>query len=102
MLFDNHVNPSSLRTLSFTKRLFSESGNELTAIQDSTGFNFHLYLSNGNDDTLELANMAKYYVTDPNGMLCTWNSYAQSFVASNQSDYSSLTSAEKAQFTFVQ
>ncbi len=100
MLFDNHVNPSSLRTLSFTKRLFSESGNELTAIQDPTGFNFRLYLSNGNDDTLELANMAKYYVTDPNGMLCTWNSDAQSFVASNQSDYSSLTSAEKAQFIF--
>ena len=31
IVFDNHVNPASLRTLSFTKKLFDESGNELTA-----------------------------------------------------------------------
>ena len=100
IVFDNHVNPASLRTLSFTKKLFDESGNELTAEQDSTGFNFRLYLSNGTDDTLTLANMTKYYVTAPNGMLCTWDSATQSFVASNQSDYSSLTPEQKSQFTF--
>ena len=100
IVFDNHVNPVSLRTLSFTKKLFDESGNELTAEQDSTGFNFRLYLSNGTDDTLTLANMVKYHVTAPNGMLCTWDSATQSFVASNQSDYSSLTPEQKSQFTF--
>ena len=100
IVFDNHVNPASLRTLSFTKRLFDESGNELTAEQDSTEFNFRLYLSNGTDDTLDLANMVKYYVISPDGMLCTWDSVTQAFVASNQSDYSSLTPEQKSQFTF--
>lgn len=100
IVFDNHVDPESLRTLSFTKRLFDERGNELTAEQDSTGFNFRLYLSNGSDDDLVLANMVKYYVTDPDGMLCTWDPAAQTFSASDQSDYSSLTPAQKAQFTF--
>ena len=100
IVFDNHVNPASLRTLSFTKRLFDESGNELTAEQDSTGFNFRLYLSNGTDDTLDLANMTKYYVIAPNGMLCTWDPGTQSFMASDQSDYSALTPEQKLQFTF--
>ncbi len=100
IVFDNHVNPASLRTLSFTKKFFDESGNELTPEQDSTGFNFRLYLSNGTDDTLTLANMTKYYVTAPNGMLCTWDFTTQPFVAFNQSDYSSLTPEQKSQFTF--
>ena len=100
IVFDNHVNPESLRTLSVTKRLFDESGNELTAEQDNTGFNFRLYLSNGSDDSLEPANMAKYYVTDPDGMLCTWDPESQLFASTDQSDYSSLTSAQKSQFTF--
>ena len=97
---DNHVNQVSLRTLSFRKRLFDEKGHELTAAQDSTVFNFRLYLSNGSDDDLELANMAKYYVTDPDGMLCTWDSETLKFVSSNLNDYAALTAAEKARFTF--
>lgn len=72
----------------------------MTAAQDSTVFNFRLYLSNGSDDDLELANMAKYYVTDPDGMLCTWDSETLKFVSSNLNDYAALTAAEKARFTF--
>ena len=100
MVFDNHVNPSSLRTLSFRKKLLDEKGDELTAEQDPTVFSFRLYLSNGSDDTPELANMAKYYVTDPDGMLCVWDSAAQSFTPTGRDDYSALSAAEKAQYTF--
>ena len=100
IVFDNHVNPESLRTLSFEKRLFDDRGQELTAEQDSTAFDFRLYLSNGSDEDLELANMAKYYVTDPDRMLCTWDSATQKFISSDKNDYSALSAEEKAQFTF--
>ena len=95
IVFDNHVNPESLRTLSFEKRLFDERGQELTAEQDSTAFDFRLYLSNGSDEDLELANMAKYYVTDPDRMLCTWDSATQKFISSDKNDYSALSAEEK-------
>ena len=100
MVFDNHVSSSALRTISFRKKLFDESGNELSASQDSTGFSFRLYLSNGTDDELVLANMVKYYVTDPEGRLCSWDPQTQTFVSSELRDYSSLTSEQKAPFTF--
>ena len=100
VVFDNHVANSALRTLSFTKKLYDERGNELTAEQDSTEFSFRLYLSNGADDELVLANMAKYYVADPEGKLCSWDPDTQSFASSDLRDYSSLTSEQKALFTF--
>ncbi len=100
IMFDNHVDNAGLRTFSFQKKLVDEHGNELSRQQDTTVFNFRLYLSNGVDNDLELANMAKYYVTDPDGYLCTWDPASQSFEVSNQNNYASLTDQAKAQFTF--
>ena len=100
IMFDNHVNSQTLRTISFQKKLFDEHGDELSREEDNTVFSFRLYLSNGTDDNLELANMAKYYVTDPHGKLCTWNQQTQSFEVTNNTDYSALTTEQKAQFTF--
>lgn len=98
--FNNHVNPNALRTLSVQKILLDEEDNVLSAEDDPTTFSFRLYLSNGSDDVLTLANMQKYYVADPEGHLCLWDSQTQGFTPTNKTDYASLTDAEKEQYTF--
>ena len=98
--FDNHVDPDSLRTLSFQKKLFDEYNNELTAEQDPTTFSFRLYLSNGVDDNLMLANMYTYYVKNPAGYLCRWDANTQKFVPTNKTEQSTLTDAEREQVAF--
>ena len=65
IVFDNHVQSDSLRTLSVQKRLYDPSGAVISSQQDRTTFSYRLYLSNGSDDVLRLANMYKYYVRDP-------------------------------------
>ena len=100
IVFENHVDPDSLRTISIEKTLFDESGQELTAQQDQSVFSFRLYLSNGTDDNLTLANMAKYYVTDNSGHLCRWNAESRKLVPTSLTDYDSLTDSEKVSYTF--
>lgn len=100
IVFENHVDPDSLRTISIEKTLFDEQGNTLSASQDKSVFNYRLYLSNGTDDNLELANMTKYYVTDHQGHLCRWDASAGRLVPTTYSDYTVLTESEKASLTF--
>ena len=99
-MFENHVDPSALRTLDIQKRLFNESNELLTYEDDQTTFSYRLYLSNGSDDTLRLANMYKYYVRNPAGKLCRWDVDGQKFVPTNYSDITSVTQAEKRSVTF--
>ncbi len=73
MIFENHINPTALRTLSIKKQLFDEQGHELSASDDETTFSFRLSLSNGADDVISLANMVAYNVKSPAGKLCTWD-----------------------------
>ncbi len=102
IVFDNHVDPDSLRTVSIEKTLYDESGNLLSAQQDKSVFNYRLYLSNGTDDNLTAANMVKYYVTDDSaeGHLCSWDADSGRLVPSVYTDYDSLTASEKGTFTF--
>ncbi len=100
IVFENHVDPASLRTISIEKTLLDEQGHTLTASQDQSVFNYRLYLSNGTDDTLELANMTKYYVTDSSGNLCHWDASVRRLVPTALNDYDSLTAAEKVPVTF--
>ena len=102
IVFENHVNSDALRTLSFKKVLYDPSGKELTAEEDPTTFSFRLSLSNGVNDTLNLANMYNYHVTDPDGYLCRWDVASQKLTATQThfSDISSLTSDQKEQITF--
>lgn len=67
VVYENRVRADALRTLSIQKGLYDKAGNVITAGQDQTTFSYRLYLSNGSDDTLKLANMYKYYVKDPDG-----------------------------------
>ncbi len=70
VVFENQVRAGALRTLSIQKKLFDESGQPLYDAEDATTFSFRLYLSNGSDDTLKLANMYRYYVKDRDGNYC--------------------------------
>ena len=99
-VFENHVYEDALRTISFTKILEDESGNIISAQQDSTTFSFRLYLSDGVDNTLRLANMYKYYVKDPDGYLCEWSSSLKTFVPTNKRNIDDLTDAEKEAYGY--
>ena len=111
--FDNRVSEGNIRTLSVTKKLYDENGkgqaNELKynnptnkTKEDRTTFNFRLYLSNGTSDELKLANICRYYVTDPNGMLCKWDPENEVFISTTTpaTAVTSLSNDEKNSVTF--
>lgn len=122
VMVDNHVNPEGLRSLVFQKKLFDSdysreeydaiqnsttyseeekkaqleayvNKHKITAEQDPTTFSFRLYLSNGLTDELELTNMFKYRIKDPDGYYCTWDMATQKFVryVSNNKSYNSVS-----------
>ena len=95
IVFDNHVNPDGLRTLSIEKKLYDETGKLLTSEEDSTTFSFRLYLSNGVDDNLHLADMYKYRVKDSSGNYCKWDAENQRFVSTEKTSYSQFTTEEE-------
>ncbi len=100
----NEVDQDALRTLTFKKILWDEQGGALLT-NDTTPFNFRLYLATEHEtyNELELANMYTYHVKDPDGVYCKWDSATQSFVPirAGVTDYSELTDQEKrlARFT---
>ena len=100
--FENHVNSTALRTLSFKKVVYDQFNNKLTAEQDDTTFNFRLSLSKNSSDTLTLANMYKYYVTNPEGYLCKWDVLSQNFIPTESkfSEIADLTDTQKEPLTF--
>ena len=102
VVFDNHMKPNALRTLSFKKVLYDQSGHELTAEDDPTAFSFRLSLSKNSEDTPTLANMYQYHVTNPEGYLCKWDIDSQTFasVGIKIADISALTASEKESVTF--
>ncbi|MBQ6182077.1 MAG: hypothetical protein IJK31_10405 [Ruminococcus sp.] len=100
--FDNHVDPASLRTLSFQKKLFNdtydidyknslpkeqqkayEDSHKILPEDDQTTFSFRLYLSDGVTGDLQLTNMYEYNVTDPDGYYCRWDASQQKFISTN-------------------
>lgn len=101
IVFENHVDPEGLRTLTIEKQLYDENGDTLTSADDPTTFSFRLYLSNGVDDTLQLANMCKYHVKTTEGYYCTWDADNQRFASTMETDISSFTTDEdKEAITF--
>ena len=124
-IFVNEVNEKALRPLYITKKLYDESGRELTYNDsangtggeegnannnDNTLFQFRLYLTNGADDELRLANMAKYRVKNASGYYCKWEVYDPQpedpsapkghFVSTGRNDFSQLSAEEKERSTF--
>lgn len=121
-VFVNEINEKALRPLFITKKLYDESGNELNydesangttggnSYNDNTLFQFRLYLTNGVDDELRLANMAKYRVKNASGFYCKWEVYDPQpedpsapkghFVSTGKEHFSDLSAEEKESATF--
>lgn len=99
IIFSNHVNESSLRTLTITKRLFDKSGKEIQRKQDDTGFKLRLYL--GDDPgKLPYYSMGEYYVKDPKGKYCRFDPDS-GFVPTSWSSVDSLSDSDRAKITFT-
>lgn len=94
--FSNHVDPSQLRTLTITKRLFDASGTEITSEQDDTGFTVRLRLG----EELAYYNHGEYYVKDASGNYCRFNPDMQEFESIGVHDFDSLTDEQLLQVTF--
>ncbi len=102
--FDNHVAEGAMRTLSVTKKLYGTDGQTILHYPDnSTLFNFRIYLGNENDDPddLPLADMYPYHVKDADGYYCRWNVDNQQFESLGKRDWSALSEAEQESATFT-
>ena len=99
--YTNEVDPNSLRTLTITKKLLDESGDELSYEDDPTPFSFRLSLGGENDDAPSPAYMHEYQVKDAEGDYCRWDEPTQKFVSLGENDYSKLTEAQRQQATFI-
>lgn len=96
--FDNHVDQDSLRNLIITKQLYDIDGTTpLSYAQDQTGFRFRIYIG----DQLDYYRLDHYYVKDPSGYYCTYNSSTASFASTGKNDFSQLTAAQQAAATFT-
>lgn len=98
--YDNHVNQSELHTLKCTKVLYdADETTELTEEEDPTGFEFRLYLA-GEDSEPELAYIRKYYVRNPEGILCMWDEPTEQFIPTGKTEISDLTAEEDESAAF--
>ena len=95
--FDNHINPLSLRTLTIKKRLFDDNNNELTAVQDPTGFRMRLYMG----ENLDYFRFGHYHIKNPSNEYVTFNSSTGSFVSTGETNWNNLTDAQKRAATFT-
>ena len=100
VIFDNHVDPGSLRNLKVTKELYDAEGNRLSIDEDDTTFTYRLSLGSETADDLSLANLQKYYVKDSQNNYCKWDYASQSFVSLEKYEFDSLTEDEKRAATF--
>lgn len=99
VIYDNNVNEDSLRTLTVEKVLEDAAGNVITAEDDSQEFKYRLYLGDENQTILDernAANMKDYFVRDPDGNYCKFNSATKTFESLGISSFSELSKPENA------
>lgn len=94
LTYENHVDPEGLRTLKFRKKIYDERGNELHFDDDSTVYSFRLYLSNGSDGDMPLADEVAYGVRDEDGFLCRWDADQQKFIPTSYHEFSEFNKEE--------
>ena len=96
IVFSNHVDPDSLRTITITKRLFDVTGTELTAQDDPTKFKMRVYLG----DDLDYYRFGEYSVKDPSGNYCVFDTATGSFSSTGIGQFSDLTPTQQEKATF--
>ncbi len=95
----NTVDPSAVRDMTITKKLYDETGEtEIPAEDDPTSFTFRLYLGTEFDENPELANMYAYYVKDPGGHYCQWDASLKSFVSTEYTVFDDIPDKESVTF----
>ena len=98
----NKVNPDALRTMTFSKKLYREDGvTELTAEDDPTPFSFRLYLGTEFEENPGAAAMHTYYIRDPKGCYCIWDTEQQAFISTEKTQYDELTGEQRAAAQFT-
>lgn len=104
VIYDNKVDPDAQRTVTISKKLFDADGvTPITSDEDSTAFDFRLWLGTEFDNELSLANMHTYHVKAPDGTYCRWNSSLKKFesLGAGKDDYEALSDAEKKSASFT-
>ena len=113
LVFDNEINANALHTLTIRKALLDENNEWLTETQDPNVFKYRLYFgtekektsggsSSGeggqtqNEITYSLSYLQAYYVKDPEGHYCKWNSASGKFESTGITDFSTLRRAVEA------
>lgn len=98
--YDNEVDSEALRTLTFKKQVYDETGTHQISDDDSL-FDFRLYLGAEYEDTVKLADMYVYHIIDDDHNYYRWDRGSQSFVSIGKTDYTTLSDTEKDQVSFV-
>ena len=98
--YDNHVSSDAIRDLSFTKKLYD--ANEQEIHNDTTTFDFRLYLGAESTDFEDLAyaNMHRYRVISPDGKYCSWSDVDSKFVETGYMSIGGLTQEQLDSITF--
>lgn len=96
VVFSNHVDPTALRTLTITKKLFDENGNPLTNNDDNAEFTMRVRLG----DDLDYYNQGDYYIKNPEGYYCYYDAATKSFKSIGVKKFSDLTQIQKNKVTF--
>ena len=94
--FTNHVDQSALRTLTIKKILFDAEDHPLTALEDPTVFQMRMYLG----EDLEYYRLGEYYIKDPNGNYCYYDTQAQRMQSIGVSHFENLTDIQLERVTF--
>jgi len=101
--YTNHVSPDALRTINITKRLYREDGEtELNYSEDSSTFNFRLYLATEFEQSLNdsPADMHIYYVKNAAGEYCTWDAENGKFKTSGITSLAGITDEQLRSLIF--
>ena len=96
-IFTNHAKAENLHNIIVKKNLVDQNG---TVVQnDDTGFLFRMYL--GPNEDPDYYRLGAYYVKDPSGNYCRYDSTTEKFASLGKTDFSQLTPAEKKQAKFT-
>ena len=97
VIYENHVSQNALQTLTITKRLW-QNNNKTTEIRSGTGANadntefcFRIYIGKDDAGQYTVYNTGKYYIKDPDGYYCTYDSSQGGFVSTNKTNFSDLS-----------
>jgi len=82
VIYDNHVSPNALKSLTVSKRLWADldKTSEITAPADTTRFRFRIFIGKESNGDYKVYNTGDYYVKNKDGQYCHYNEDEGGFV----------------------